>query len=184
MNTKEVKYPLMESIAQISAYIQGDAVRRMFPNTVFTDGGLGRLHSCVGFLRGLAASGRIDDAEKLAKTLFHAFRLGMVEDSDNKVDPASLKMERPLMSSKPYWPQMNRLVVEDDGSFLSFSFAYYGIMQDQTVEGEGRMMKDDSDVWGIKYKYSLIYDGGIIFHGLSNTYCVTIGNEIGWQSHT
>jgi len=180
--TTATVYPFMEKILKLSQYCEGGYMKELFPNTVFERGGLARMHSCIGFLRGIAAAGKIEEAEKMAKTLFNAFSIG---SSDGRVDPASLAQERPLMDPpKHMHPQCNKLVVTDDGSFLSFSYLYFGIMSNQSVIDGTWEFNGYSD-YDKKWRYGKVFNGGIIFHGLDQNYTVRIGGGgAGWSMHT
>lgn len=180
--TFDVTYPYMYKVMGLSKYTDSSLMKEMFSNTIWERGGLARFHSCIGFLRGMVAAGKIDEAEKLAETLFRSFALGMNGD---QVDTCSLNQERQLMNpAKPYWPHGNKLVVMDDGSFLSFSFLYVGIMLDQTLKSDRVWEFPARNEWDTKYKYGKVFNGGIIFHGLDQNYTCKIGGGNGWSMNT
>jgi len=179
---KDPVYPFMEKIMKLSQYCEGGYMKELFPNTIFERGGLARMHSCIGFLRGMAAAGKVEEAERMAQTLFRSFSLG---SNDDRVDWASIHPDRPLMAPPAHMhPQGNKLVVTDDGSFLSFSFLYVGIMGDQSVKN-GTWEFPGFNERDIKYRYGKVFNGGIIFHGLDQNYTVRIGGgSAGWSMHT
>lgn len=175
--------PYMEKIQKLSQYTEGGYVKELFPNTIFERGGLARFYSCVGFLRGMAAAGKVEEAERMARTLFKSFDIG---SNDDRVDPRSLAQERPLMEVPEHmFPQGNKLIVMDDGSFLSFSFLYVSIMDDQRTQGNTWEFPGYGGDHNRKYRYGKVFNGGIIFHGLDQNYTVRIGGGgAGWSMHT
>ena len=84
---KEPVYPFMEKIMKLSQYCEGGYMKELFPNTIFERGGLARFHSCIGFLRGIAAAGKVEEAEHMAQTLFRSCSLG---SSCDRVDQLSV----------------------------------------------------------------------------------------------
>ena len=182
-NETQKTYPFMEKVMKLSQYTEGGYLKELFPNTIFERGGLARFHSCIGFLRGIAAAGKVEEAERMAKTLFRSFDLG---SSDERIDPRSLVQERPLMEVPSHmFPQGNKLIVMDDGSFLSFSFLYVGIAGNQTIKDGSWEHPGYGGDYNKKYRYAKIFNGGIIFHGLDQNYTVRIGGGgAGWSMHT
>ena len=157
----------LDTLFESRCYVEG--IKDIFPGTIFTRSGLARMQSCIGFILGVAVAGKRDMAEELSKTLLNSFRIGM---SNEKTEINGRKVRN------------NWLKVYDDGSFLSFRFSYYGLMSDQNLKLDQSIHFGDSEYSYDKYQYLAVFHGGIIFHGLDQTFSVTIDGGKGWQMHT
>ena len=182
MNTTETtqEYPHMTKVRKLCLSMGGSNWDAIFPNTIWMHGGAERMASCLGFLIGMAASGKIDDAEKLAESLFRSFSFGMKATT---VEPNW--SERPGMTGPEHtWPHSQKLCVGDDRTTFGFSFCLHGLVDQSSQDPHCFELPGNSYEHGKKYKYGRVFNGGILFHGLEQVYAVSISGGSGWQMHT
>ena len=184
ITTEEMKaeFPNMLRVFELSSYTDGGVIRTMFPNTIWERGGLARFASCIGFLRGMFAAGKpMEDVEKLAETLFRSFSFGMSDERQEVY-----REDRPAMNEPEHMrPHNRKLIVSDDGSFLSFSFLLVHLIPTSESGNLGWTTElPGYSEYSKKYKYAKSFNGGIIFHGLGQNFSVQIGGGVGWSMHT
>lgn len=182
MNKQEQEqYPSLYKALCLSGSLSEDGLRDTFPNTIWNHGGVGTMASCIGFLRGMIAAGsKISSIDKMAGSLFHSFKLGMIAD----------KWEGDQLLTKWDRPHANKLIVTGTTTFMCFGFSYVSLaIHQEAASKENQVYKlignaYQSSLSEKKWYYLKNMYGGINFHGLDQTYSVTLDPTIGWQMHT
>jgi hypothetical protein len=167
--------PIEDPIEQLSGMLYGyteHQLRYMDRALVWTDTGLARAASVVGYIIGMRDGGNPEFAEQLAKDFLRNLerlvpdhKIPVEEGSEHKV-PATI------------------CEIRDDGTFHGFSLAWYTFNRE--LLGCAQPAERCID-WGLypKCEYRFIYNGGLIYHGprAGQTFTVTLEPCL-WSVHT
>lgn len=170
--TQQTKTPIDQLSDMLYGYPE-HRLRYMNRALVWTESGLARAASVVGYIIGIRDGGNPEFATTLANDFLknlerlvpdHDIELG--EDSKYKV-PASICQ------------------IHDDGSFHGFALAWYRFNRELPY---GEELGEQCIKWGLAFReceYRYLYNGGLIYHGprAGQTFTVTIEPCL-WGIHT
>ena len=134
-----------------------DQLMRSFPAIEPSPEAKGTLGVCIGFLVGLSVSGEVTLANEYAESFIKCLsHLNKHEINENRT-----------------FSHFSRLY--SDGTEMGFSFGKFVYSPDAITDF---ILVDEK-------KYTMMYNGGMIFHGLNNqTFSVSLTATNGWQLHT
>jgi hypothetical protein len=130
----------------------------------------------------IAAGMDIKKVDDMAKSLFHSFHFGM-DNEKWEQDESLIAWDRPHVS---------KMLVTGTSSFLCFGFSQYHYATNQAM-AEAYSPDKCCKFIGNQYQDSprekqWVYLkgmwGGIDFHGLDETFSVSLVPTVGWQMHT
>ena len=147
----------------------------LFPNTKLNDAASFKMGCCVGFIYGLKLGGNTEAYEYFANNFIRVFTHPWLTPTD-LIDSDRFVFGYENKPSNERYQKISRYITElyDDGTPLSFSFAVYI----HNGERNRKTFGFNNDPYGI------MMSGGVIFHGIGQTYSVTLDNKPGWQIHT